>query len=183
MSSEFFNRDFLTGNPSGPPVDKQPYGYAIQRALALFRSANHKAQLGRLWARLRKKPNVLFSLPTLGKATNMHARGIQPVAIRQIRGSEGRALDFDGNFRPLYRRNRDRWVQIASLIIMGIYLPAVEVFQIGEIYYVRDGNHRISVMRAMGAHFIDARVVEIVNYEPEIKEAQAMACAPGLEIS
>jgi hypothetical protein len=113
----------------------------------------------------------------------MHARGVQSVPIRQIRGSEGRALDFDANFRPLYRRNRDRWVQIACLIIMGVYLPAVEVIQIGKIFYVRDGNHRISVMRAMGAQFIDARVVEIVNFEPEIKEAQAMARAPELELS
>lgn len=114
---------------------------------------------------------------------NMHTLGILPVSIFQIRGSEGRSSDFDTAFRPLHRHIRQRWVQIASLIIMGVYLPAVELIKIGDDYYVRDGNHRISVMRYMGVQFIDSRVIEVVNYTPEINKAQAKACATELELS
>lgn len=161
MSSEFVNREFLAGYTSGPTGDGQPYAYAIQRSLALYRSVRFSAGIGRLWARVRRTDNHLHVMPGLGVAANLHSLGVKPVPIAQIRGSEGRSRDFDRFFRPIGRHTRERWVRIAALVIMGTYLPAIEVIYSGEHYYVRDGNHRVSVFRAMGVHFIDAHVTAL----------------------
>lgn len=181
--SEFSNRDYFVGYPSTPPIDTYPYAYAIHRGTILFRSVYVKARLGLLWTHFRHMPKTLLSPAPLGNTTSMHSRGIEPVSISQIRGSEGRAAEFDHVFRPLYWHTRERWVHIASMIIMGVYLPAVELIKIDTIFFVRDGNHRVSVMRAMGAQFIDSRVTEVISISPEINEAQAIACASELEIS
>jgi len=80
------------------------------------------------------------------------------VSIRDIRGSEGRCGDFDADFRPLQGHTRDRWVGIATAREMGKTLPPVELIQIGDLYFVRDGHHRISVAQAMGQEAIEAEV-------------------------
>jgi hypothetical protein len=85
--------------------------------------------------------------------------GIQTVPIDQIRGSEGRVRDFDRNFNPLEDRTRERWMGIASARMRGKRLPAVILIQIGDLYFVRDGHHRISVARALGDTSIEAKVI------------------------
>jgi hypothetical protein len=89
-----------------------------------------------------------------------HYAGAQTVDIRQIRGSEGRYQDFDQNFNPLKDHNQNRWVRIANAWDQNIYLPAVELIQIGDVYIIRDGHHRISVAKFKGCTFVDARVTE-----------------------
>ncbi len=84
--------------------------------------------------------------------------GLQSVPIRKIYGSEGKSCEFDSRFRPLCERTRDRWVSIAIAHGQGISLPAIELIQIGEIYFVRDGHHRISVAVNSGQEQIDAAV-------------------------
>jgi hypothetical protein len=76
----------------------------------------------------------------------------------RIRGSEGRCNDFDTHFRPLTGLSRDRWTSIYCARQEGVALSLVELVQVGDTYYVRDGHHRISVARALGQETIDARV-------------------------
>jgi hypothetical protein len=84
--------------------------------------------------------------------------GTRPVPINQIRGSESRSRYFDRDFNPLHDQARGRWLGIARAREQGKYLPPVVLVRVGDIYFVRDGHHRISVARAFGQLDIEARV-------------------------
>jgi len=90
-----------------------------------------------------------------------HYIGLQEVPIDQIVGSLGRYRDFDRAFLPRQARTRSRWVSIDSAHYDDVILPPVELYKMGEVYFVRDGNHRVSVARDRGQEFVDAYVVEI----------------------
>lgn len=91
--------------------------------------------------------------------TSRQYLGVRAVPIRAIVGSESRSLDFDERFRPRRMANRDRWLTIAAAYLTGVSLPPVELIQIGDAFYVRDGHHRISVAQALGQETIDAEIV------------------------
>jgi hypothetical protein len=80
------------------------------------------------------------------------------VSIAQIGGSEGRAGDFDREFNPLKDHVRKRWLGIAAAREQGVALPPVSLVQVGDVYYVKDGHHRISVAKALGQETIEAKV-------------------------
>ena len=86
--------------------------------------------------------------------------GQSSVPVDKIIGSESRSGDFDEKFYPLQENTRDRWVRIASARQQNIGLPPVELIKLGDLYFVRDGHHRISVARAIGEVYIDAIVTE-----------------------
>ncbi len=90
-----------------------------------------------------------------------HYIGLKEVPIEQIVGSLGRYRDFDRAFLPRQARTRGRWVSIDSAHYEEIILPPVELYKMGEVYFVRDGNHRVSVARERGQQFVDAYVTEI----------------------
>ena len=89
--------------------------------------------------------------------------GLKQVPINQIIGSTGRYRDFDRAFLPLQTHTRSRWVSIDRAHYQEIILPPVELYKIGEIYFVKDGNHRVSVARERGQEFVDAIVTEIAT--------------------
>jgi len=80
------------------------------------------------------------------------------VPIDQIRGSEGRCSDFDRDFNPLHDHSRGRWLRIAAARRRGMPLPPVDLVQVGNLYFVQDGHHRVSVARALGQPDIEAKV-------------------------
>lgn len=162
MFSEFNNPEFLLGHQVLPSSTVENAAYAIRRALLLYRYVRISAHIGKMWAALRRVDNQLLTLPELGDWANCHSLGIYPAPIARIVGSEGRTCDFDSAFRPIVDHCKDRWVRIATLIILGSYLPAIELIRVGGDYYVRDGNHRVSVFRALGVDYIDAQVTELV---------------------
>lgn len=87
--------------------------------------------------------------------------GIKNVTLDSIDGSLSRARDFDRRFFPRQDRTRQRWMRIARAYHDGWALPPVTLFQLGEDYYVADGHHRLSVYRAHGQEFVDARIYRI----------------------
>ena len=80
-----------------------------------------------------------------------------------IVGSVDRSRDFDRRFRPTSGRSRGRWEQIAAAARRGEALPPVDLLRVGELYFVRDGHHRVSVARALGRTDIDAYVTEVTT--------------------
>jgi hypothetical protein len=84
--------------------------------------------------------------------------GTRLVPIAKIVGSEGRCGDFDRDFNPLHDHNRGRWLRIAAARRRGTPLPPVDLVQVGGLYFVQDGHHRISVALALGQTEIEARV-------------------------
>lgn len=88
-------------------------------------------------------------------------RGTQSIPIKNIVGSVGRYRDFDRAFLPLSGANQDRWKQLDVALNELRSLPPIDVYKIGDVYFVRDGNHRVSVAKANGLSDIEAHVTEI----------------------
>lgn len=136
----------------------------IQQAQADFDSAHWKSNFRQMLAALTHQSNqllpydqVLRLLPVSGQ----HYVGMRQVPIDAIVGSVGRFQDFDRAFLPRGKATRGRWESIDRAHLMDIDLPAIEVYKLGEVYFVKDGNHRVSVARERGQAFIDAVVIEI----------------------
>jgi hypothetical protein len=136
-------------------------------AQADFARARRHGQLARVAAWLSREPSgVGVVLPfeevvaALGFVSERDL-GRQVITLDTIVGSVDRARDFDRNFRPTSPRTRGRWEGIATAMRRGQSLPPISVYRIGEIHFVRDGHHRVSVARALGWKDIDAYVTEV----------------------
>jgi len=98
-------------------------------------------------------------------------RGTQPIPIASIVGSVGRYRDFDRAFLPLGGADAERWKRLDIAYNELRSLPPIEVYKLGEIYFVRDGNHRVSVAKANGLTHIEANVTEVesrVSLAPDV---------------
>jgi hypothetical protein len=134
---------------------------AGQVARQLYQRAYTLGWLGKIWVALAGRSRHLINLAEVAtKETigNRYSAGMQEVPICQIRGSQGRCYDFDRNFYPLQDHLKSRWLGIAMARQLGLALPPVELIQVGDTYFVRDGHHRISVAKAMGQLEINAEV-------------------------
>ena len=92
--------------------------------------------------------------------------GMQVVPVNLIAGSEGRYKDFDNHFFPRNMHLKNRWRRIDDAHLRDVILPPIQLYEIGGLYFVRDGNHRVSVARAQGVECIDA---EVTSLQSEIK--------------
>lgn len=135
-----------------------------QRANDDFDSALFKAFWRRIATWLTGKKNELLPYDEVRQLVPMsgqHDLGLTQVPIDAIIGSVGRFRDFDRAFFPTQDQTRDRWISIDKARYQEIPLPAVELYKIGEIYFVKDGNHRVSVARKRGQAYVDAYVIEV----------------------
>lgn len=135
-----------------------------QLALRDFEHAMYKTFWRDLLSWLTRKCNHLLSLDQICHClpfTRQRYLGLQVVCLDKIVGSAGRYHDFDRAFFPRHPHLKDRWMSINKAYYKQRTLPPVELVKIGEVYFVSDGNHRVSVARARGQEFIDAYVSEI----------------------
>jgi hypothetical protein len=111
----------------------------------------------------RRQPSRLRYLPEEAGVTG-RLRGVEPIALRSIVGTVDphKAEAFDAGFRPPHY-SRGRWSQMLHAVDQGAALPPISVYRLGAEHYVRDGHHRVSVARALGAEDIDAEVTEIAT--------------------
>src|SRR5213082_3302049 len=134
-----------------------------------FLRARRRATVSKLVARLRGEPddvNVILPYEEVIQALGFlseHSVGLQVVPLDAIVGTIDRQRDFDRGFRPTSRRVRSRWEHIAAAMRRGEALPPVDLLKVGELYFVRDGHHRVSVATALGRSDIDAYVTEVVT--------------------
>ena len=131
----------------------------------LYSRARDRGRRAMFWAALAGRSRCLLALEEVWPGSQVSTieqshldGGTRLVPIAKIVGSEGRCGDFDRDFNPLHDRNRARWLQIAAARRRGKPLPPVDLVQVGGLYYVQDGHHRISVARALGETNIEARV-------------------------
>lgn len=142
----------------------------LAKAQALFRHAALKGKRRKVWAKLTGRSPYLLDLAgvkTRKVVVASHDEGTQAIPLAQIRGSEGRSQDFDSQFHPLQEHTKQRWMTVARAWLTDVSLPPVQVVQVNDLYFVRDGHHRISVARTMGQTFIDAKVTQWDVYEPK----------------
>ena len=134
-----------------------------------FDRAYHRAVLGNLFARLRRRPNRLLAYHEVCRDLALAGesyRGIRTVPVAKIVGSTERCRDFDRAFRPLRAHAAGRWVSVARAHGEGRALPPVQLYQLGDAYFVRDGHHRVSVARVRDQPCVDAEVVELLVRGP-----------------
>ena len=135
-----------------------------QAASQDFERAYHKGFIRSIFNALNNKRSGLLSFDEIRQQIsieNQTDRGMQEIPIDRIIGSLSRYQDFDETFLPRQKHTRGRWKNIDRLHLLGEILPPVEVYQLGEFYFVIDGNHRVSVAREKGQKFIDAHVIEL----------------------
>lgn len=134
-----------------------------------FLRARRRATVAKLVARLRGEPDdigVILPYEEVIQALGFISErsvGLRVVPLDAIVGTIDRGRDFDRRFRPTSRRVRTRWEQIAAAMRRGEALPPVDLLKVGQIYFVRDGHHRVSVASALGLGDIDAYVTEVVT--------------------
>jgi hypothetical protein len=144
-------------------------GFPESDAQSDFSRARRARLLADIGRRLRREPDdVALMLPfeevveALGR-TGQHDLGLQVVPLDAIVGTVDRAVDFDRGFRPTSARLRSRWERIASAQRRGEALPPVSLYKVGDLYFVRDGHHRVSVAKSLGRNDIDAYVTEVTT--------------------
>jgi hypothetical protein len=89
--------------------------------------------------------------------------GLQVIPLDSIVGTVDRSGEFDRSFRPTSPRVRERWQRINLAQRKGESMPPIDVYRIGELHFVKDGHHRVSVARAFGHHDIEAFVTEVLT--------------------
>lgn len=90
-----------------------------------------------------------------------HSLGVLVIPLDRIVGSVDKVRDFDRSFRPTSGRGRTRWERLAQAVRRGEPIPPISVYKLGDLYFVQDGHHRVSVNRALGMDLIEARVTEV----------------------
>ncbi|MDR0496722.1 MAG: transcriptional regulator [Treponema sp.] len=131
-----------------------------------FNRARNRATLSRIQHFINPDRDNLLSFNDVKgilKPKNEVYRGMREVPINKIVGSEGRYRDFNKFFLPRSEFLRNRWESIDRAKIRDIPLPAIRLYEIGGVYFVRDGNHRVSVARSQGGEEIDAEVTSLAT--------------------
>lgn len=157
------------------------------RAMEDFNKARTREVFGRILSGLRIEKDNLLSLQdvkALLRPTSETYQGLRTVAIEKIIGSEGRYQDFNRYFLPRHSRLKGRWIRVDTAHHEQINLPPVTLYEIGGVYFVRDGNHRVSVGKLQGVEFIDAEVIRLgsrLSMQPGMTKEQLRKAVLDLE--
>jgi hypothetical protein len=144
-------------------------------ARADFQRARFKAFMNRVWATLSGQPSTLLSYDEIKEKLHIGGpiyRGVKTVRVDQIAGSLNRYHEFDRVFLPASDKLAARWTSVNRAFYQEISLPPVVLYKVGEVYFVVDGHHRVSVAREQGQIYIEAEVRECatrVNITPNIR--------------
>ena len=136
---------------------------------------------------LTRRARSLQSIEPVLEAAGLEGRsygGVQEIPLDRVVGSaapRSKTGDFDPGFLPVNRRLRDRWTRIYQAMVEGDELPPIDVYKVGDEYYVIDGHHRVSVARSLGRATINARVVEVKTRAPLGRKRDAAALLRAAE--
>lgn len=140
-----------------------------------FNRARFKSFINQVFSVLSGKRNNLLSYDEVKEKLRIGGpiyRGVKTVHVEQIIGSLNRYHEFDSAFLPKEDQLAARWQKVDRAFYEDIHLPPVVLYKVGEIYFVVDGHHRVSVAREQGQIFIEAEVRECatrINITPDIR--------------
>src|SRR5688500_13299391 len=153
-----------------------PSPYKFHMAIHDFQSARKKAAVQEVLARITGKSTQLLSYEEVAEKLKLKGRterGVQHIPVDAIVGSVGRYTDFTRSFLPRHRDDQQRWAGVkAAFLEDGAGLPPIEVYKVGESYFVIDGNHRVSIAKQEGFISIEARVIEVRTDVPMTPDVQ-----------
>ncbi len=150
-------------------MNETSYSKAIQD----FRKARRKADLQSIFSLLTGNTKELLSYEEIRK--KLHGiegsrTVLKEIPIASIVGSVGRYSDFNRDFMPLKDSNAQRWARVMKKAQSMEGLPPIDVYKIGDSYFILDGNHRVSVAKQLGAEYIEAYVTEVSTNVPFDKD-------------
>ena len=137
-----------------------------------FLRARRHQTLARLAQRLRREPddvNVILPFDEVVAALGFRSErrlGLQTIQLNTVVGTVDSTRDFDRRFRPTTGRVRERWERLALAQRRGEAIPPIDVYRIGDMHFVQDGHHRVSIAIATGAKTIEAYVTEVLTQIP-----------------
>ena len=129
-----------------------------------FAKARNKAWINDLQNLIHPDKRRLLSfndVKKMLKPKNEVYTGLKIVPIQKIVGSEGRYNDFDNHFLPRTNELKQRWINVDKAHLSDVVLPPIQLYELAGLYFVRDGNHRVSVAKTQGVEFIDAEVISL----------------------
>ena len=146
-----------------------------EQARADFQRARFKAFMNRVWGALSGQPSMLLSYDEIKEKLHVGGpiyRGVKTIRVDQIAGSLNRYHEFDRAFLPASDQLAQRWTSVNRAFYQEISLPPVVLYKVGQVYFVVDGHHRVSVAREQGQIYIEADVRECatrVNITPDLR--------------
>ncbi|MFN8377800.1 MAG: hypothetical protein U0452_03940 [Anaerolineae bacterium] len=171
-----------------PEVNSQDY----MQGISAFQSARQRAFWSDLFNLIRGKPAELLSFDEVKHRLRLREenyRGLHDIPLDKIVGSVGRYHEFTAGFLPKRGNMQERWSRVYAVTTGPLGLPPVELYKVGDVYFVRDGNHRVSVARQLGSATIQAHVTELptsIELRPGMTEEEldaAEAYARFLEVT
>lgn len=147
---------------------QNPASYEV--AVRDFRRARKEAAIQQILARITSKSTDLLAFDMVRKELRPTGkqidRGLQEVPLDSIVGSVSRYKDFTRSFLPKRDSDEERWAKVKAAVTDMVGMPPIEVYQVGDAYFVKDGNHRVSVARQLGSETISAYVTEVKTRVP-----------------
>lgn len=155
-------------------TDNDNFNFINFQAREDFNKARSRATISNILNALTPDRQKLLSLGDIRKLIKPKSEtyiGMKTIDIDLIIGSEGRYKDFNRTFLPRKEFIRNRWESIDKAHLKSVILPPIKLYEIGGSYFVRDGNHRVSVAKIQGVMSIDA---EIIRLDTEIPLSPGM---------
>ena len=152
-----------------------------------FRVARRRAALQSVVARLTGKPAELLSYEDVRqklRGRETVTPKLKDIPLNAIVGSAGRYKEFTRDFLPRKTVNADRWIRVKMAMVGARGVPPIEVYRIGDVYFVLDGNHRVSVAREMGLTHLEAYVTEVktrLSLSPDVRPDELIVQAEYLD--
>ena len=143
---------------------------SYQLALRDFQNARQQAAMQQLLARIRGEDTGLLPYDEIEE--KMHAtgeiitHGTQEIPLDKIVGSVSRYKDFTRSFLPKRDSDKERWTGVRAAVNDMTGIPPIKVYQLGDAYFVQDGNHRVSIARRLDSQTITAHVTEVKTRVP-----------------
>jgi hypothetical protein len=137
-----------------------------------FLRIRRRQVLARLTQRLLREPddvNLILPFDEVVAALGMKGErslGLQTIRLDSVVGTMDSRRDFDRHFRPTSGRVRERWERLALAERRGESIPPIDVYRVGDMHFVKDGHHRVSIALATGQKTIDAYVTEVLTAVP-----------------
>lgn len=144
--------------------DDSQFKFNVIEGMSRFSGARGRAFWKEMFNLLRGGPMELLSFDDIKHRLRLREesyRGLQEVPIEKIAGSVGRYRDFTRDFLPKSKTSKERWSRVYAAANSQLGLPPIELYKVGDVYFVRDGNHRVSVARSIGSKYIEAHVTEL----------------------
>ena len=141
----------------------------IHSALRDFEHARNRAMMKEIIARFTGESTELLSYEEVRQKLRVQGgsdRGLKEIPLEAIVGSVGRYNDFTRDFLPRKDSIQERWARVKAATVGMTGLPPIDVYRIGDAYFVKDGNHRVSVAREAGVKYIQAYVTEVTTKVP-----------------